>query len=401
MKSGFDAHAADDPRSEQPSDDANAISIQNLTKIYPDGTLAVDDISFEVAEGDFCVLIGPSGCGKSTTLHTIAGIKEATDGLIEIYGENIADIPSYNRNIGLVFQDFQLFPHMTVEENIQYGTERDSTAATRGQTVSDIVDLMQIDDLLDEYPATLSAGQQQRVALARSVALNPAVLLFDEPLGDLDYKLQRVMEREIMRLHQELDTTIIYVTHDQTQAMRLADQVVVMNDGKIEQSGTVEEVYRRPTTAFVAAFVGDSNIFEGKVVAVDRNQETVDIQTEYRTFTVDGANYDGRDLTSIKGDSVTFAVRPQDMALATDESLENRLTCEVVDVIERVKGGAKCFLRTVSQGGQEKELQLNTLQQVATEQSELSVGWTTENAILLTETSVIPEIDIEKDILGE
>src|SRR6056297_2748732 len=255
------------------------LEITDLTKVYPDGTVAVEEISFDIKRGDFCVLIGPSGCGKSTTLHSIVGRFPITEGSIHLDGVDITDATTYERDIGLVFQDFQLFPHLSVRENIAYGLDRlDTAAAERDERVSEMLDIMRLADLGDRSPEELSAGQKQRVALARSLVLEPKLLLLDEPLGDMDYKLQKRMERELLRVHREVDTTFVYVTHDQRQAMRMGDHLIVMNEGLIEQAAPSEEIYQQPRTAFVAAFVGDSNIFSGQL---DSRDGTPTVETPF------------------------------------------------------------------------------------------------------------------------
>lgn len=368
------------------------LKVSGLTKIYGDQTLAVDDIDFQVANGDFCVMIGPSGCGKSTTLHSLVGKVEPTDGTIWLADKDITDIPTYERDIGLVFQDFQLFPHLSVRENIQYGLERLGESEMT-KKVDDLIEIMKLEDLADRKPEELSAGQKQRVALARSLVLEPELLLLDEPLGDLDYKLQKRMERELLRLHRQLDTTFIYVTHDQTQAMRLADQIVVMNDGKVEQSGTVDEVYNHPETAFVAAFLGDSNIFFGEITDIDDGVAVV--KSEYGTFQASTTNLDSQP-ESVVGQEMPLFVRPQHVSLDSDAC--NTIDCRVEDVIYQPGSGTQIVLTTVSD---EKELQLKTPDAIDDVPERVTVGWSSEHTTLLERTSVVSTVNLEKDILGE
>jgi ABC-type Fe3+/spermidine/putrescine transport system ATPase subunit len=371
-----------------------ALEVTDLTKIYDDGTLAVDDISFEVQTGEFCVLIGPSGCGKSTTLHSIVGKVEPTDGQIVLDGTDITNIPTENRDIGLVFQDFQLFPHLNAEENVRYGLERMNLSEEEiNSRVDEMLELLQLEEIRTRSPGELSAGQQQRVALARSLVLEPSLLLLDEPLGDLDYKLQKSMEREFLRIHRELDTTFVYVTHDQTQAMRLGDRIVVMNDGRIEQTGSVEEVYNSPETAFVATFVGDTNVFYGELTAVEGEYATV--QTDYGSFTASTANLDSPPEELLDTELV-LAVRPQHLQL-TDEA-ENRLACLVDDIIDRPGRGTKLLL-TIEET--DREIQLLTYEEITGDPEHVTVGWTPDNTLLLERVSVAENVDLETDILGE
>lgn len=393
------------PQSSRPGDSTmggtrpDVLRVGGLTKIYDDGTLAVDDIDFSVAAGDFCVLIGPSGCGKSTTLHSIIGKVEPTEGEIVLGDADVTDVPTYRRDIGLVFQDFQLFPHLSVEDNVRYGLERTrADRATRDDRVEDVLELMQLTALRDSSPESLSAGQKQRVALARSLVLEPKLLLLDEPLGDLDYKMQKRMERELLRIHRELDTTFVYVTHDQSQAMRLADQIVVMHEGRIEQSGSVSAVYNRPATAFVAAFVGDSNIFTGRVTDVSPDAATVDVETPFGEFTVSARTVrsDAGDLLDRK---LPFVVRPQ--ALRIDSNADNTLACSVVDVIRQPSRGTRLVLEAHSEGGPEMEVQVKIPERVDVDGDTVTVGWDAGDGLLLEETSVVPDVDLRKDILGE
>ncbi|WP_076610594.1 ABC transporter ATP-binding protein [Natronorubrum thiooxidans] len=375
-----------------------ALDVRGLTKIYPDGTLAVEEIDFSINDGDFCVLIGPSGCGKSTTLHSLVGKIPVTEGEIRLGGEDITHAPTYERDIGLVFQDFQLFPHLTVEENIEYGLKRlQVDADERTDRVTNIVEMMRLEELLDRQPEELSAGQKQRVALARSMVLEPRLLLLDEPLGDMDYKLQKHMERELLRLHRELDTTFVYVTHDQTQAMRLADQIVVMNDGRVEQSDSVERVYNEPATAFVSAFVGDSNIFTGELTDVTDDGSCAHIETPLGTFLATTGNLRSEPM-SLVGEQVPFSVRPQYLEL--DSELDNSLSCQVDDVIHQPGSGTQIILEATTTDGDTHELQLKSFDRIEPSET-VTVGWSAAHATLLEQTSVVDGIDLETDILGE
>jgi ABC-type Fe3+/spermidine/putrescine transport system ATPase subunit len=386
--------ATDDERTD-------VLRVEGLTKIYPDGTLAVDDIDFAIEAGDFCVIIGPSGCGKSTTLHSLVGKIAPTEGKVILDGVDITDTPTYQRDIGLVFQDFQLFPHLNVEENITYGLERmKAPQDVVDERLSNVLAMMQLDELRERAPRELSAGQKQRVALARSLVLEPKLLLLDEPLGDMDYKLQKRMERELLRIHRELDTTFVYVTHDQTQAMRLADQIIVMNGGKVEHSGPVEEVYNRPKTAFVATFVGDSNLFFGELVDVSDDGETATVETDLGTFTVSTANLVS-DPQDVVGDRMPFAVRPQFLRLVEDDATDNAVDCTVQDVLYQSGTGTQVILSAVDADGDDVELQLKSEERLTVDAERVTVGWDAEHTILLEQPSVLADIDLEKDILGQ
>lgn len=374
------------------------LEVRNLRKVYPDGTVAVDGISFSAGQGEFCVLIGPSGCGKSTTLHSIVGKFPVTSGEIRLGGEDITDTETYHRDIGLVFQDFQLFPHLSVEENIRYGLNSvDLPEEEMRSRISEITEVMNLHEEVARSPDELSAGQKQRVALARSLVLEPQIILLDEPLGDMDYKLQKRMERELLRVHNELDTTFVYVTHDQNQAMRLADQIVVMNEGKIEQSGSVEEVYNEPKTAFVAVFVGDSNLFTGEITDVRRDGAVVEVSTPLDEFLVSTKNSESTP-ESLLGESVSFIVRPHSVRIGAEGP--NTVDCKVLDVIHKPGSGSQLLLESRA-GGQSVDIQVSSYDKLSLDRGEISISWDIEDTLLLERNSVLPDADLQEDILGE
>ena len=232
------------------------VALRNVVKRFDDVD-AVRDISLNIPDNEFVVLVGPSGCGKSTTLRMIAGLEEATAGDILIGGEVVNDVPPKDRDIAMVFQNYALYPHMTVFENMSFGLRLRRTPKVEIRTrVEQAAKILDIINLLDRRPRQLSGGQRQRVAMGRAIVRKPKVFLFDEPLSNLDAKLRVQMRTEIKRVHQKVKTTTIYVTHDQVEAMTLADRVVVMNGGRIEQIGRPHELYHRPKTRFVAGFIG-------------------------------------------------------------------------------------------------------------------------------------------------
>jgi multiple sugar transport system ATP-binding protein len=233
------------------------VSLRNLVKHFDSDTQAVRGIDLDIADKEFVVLVGPSGCGKSTTLRMIAGLEDITDGEIRVDGEVVNDVPPKDRDMAMVFQNYALYPHMTVFENMSFGLrlKRFPKDEIR-RRVNEAARILDLAELLDRKPRQLSGGQRQRVAMGRAIVRNPKVFLFDEPLSNLDAKLRVQMRTEIKRVHQKVKTTTIYVTHDQVEAMTLADRVVVMNGGTIEQVGTPHELYHRPRTRFVAGFIG-------------------------------------------------------------------------------------------------------------------------------------------------
>ncbi|HWX34028.1 MAG TPA: ABC transporter ATP-binding protein [Steroidobacteraceae bacterium] len=252
------------------------LSIQALTKCYA-GSVAVQDIDLDVAEGEFVSLLGPSGCGKTTTLRCVAGLEIPTSGRILFGDRDVTRLPPERRLIGMVFQNYALFPHMTIRENIGFGLEmrgvRDSDASKR---ISSVLDMVQLTGFDDRCPRQLSGGQQQRVALARALIVEPAVLLLDEPLANLDAKLRDEMRFFIRSLQQRIGITTLYVTHDQAESMTMSDRIVVMFTGRIHQAGAPQDIYDRPVTKDVAKFIGQANLIAGTVVHRCNGVATVD-----------------------------------------------------------------------------------------------------------------------------
>ena len=233
------------------------VSLNQVTKTYPGNVIAVHPMDLDIAHGEFLVLVGPSGCGKSTTLRMIAGLEQITDGTISIGERVVNDVEPRDRDIAMVFQSYALYPHMTVEQNLGFGLKmRKMPAAEIKQRVSEVAEVLGIGQLLERKPGALSGGQRQRVALGRAIVRDPAVFLFDEPLSNLDAKMRVQMRTEIARLHHKLGATMIYVTHDQTEAMTLGQRIVVMNDGVVQQVASPMELYNRPVNRFVAGFIG-------------------------------------------------------------------------------------------------------------------------------------------------
>ena len=233
------------------------VSVRKIVKMYDGGVQAVKGIDLEIADEEFVVLVGPSGCGKSTTLRMIAGLEEISDGEIWIGGNVVNDVPPRDRDIAMVFQNYALYPHMSVFENMAFGLKlRKFPKDEIKRRVDEAARILDIGELLERKPKALSGGQRQRVAMGRAIVRNPKVFLFDEPLSNLDAKLRVQMRTEIKKVHQTVRTTTVYVTHDQVEAMTLADRVVVMNQGRIEQVGPPQELYHNPATRFVAGFIG-------------------------------------------------------------------------------------------------------------------------------------------------
>ena len=305
------------------------VKLVEVTKVFADHTnpdkkvTAVNNVSLEVADGEFVSFLGPSGCGKTTTLRIVSGFEYPTKGEVWISGKMVNDIPPNKRDTSMVFQSYAIFPHLSVAQNVGFGLELKGRAKSEiKEEVEKIMELMNLEDLGRRRPDQLSGGQQQRVALARAIINKPSVLLFDEPLSNLDAKLREQMRLEIRRIQQSFGITSIYVTHDQAEAMTVSDRIVVMNDGNIMQIGTPFEIYSRPANSFVADFIGRVNFFTGRVVSAEsKNSSAVsgagDVEIEFpgggrKTFA-------GRSGSFNKGQEITLAVRPESLRLKADD----------------------------------------------------------------------------------
>jgi thiamine transport system ATP-binding protein len=287
-----------------------AVELTDVRKTYRE-TVALDGVSFAVEPGEFFTLVGPSGCGKTTTLRLIGGFEQPTSGTVRFGGRDVSGLPPEDRDVGVVFQNYALFPHMTVGENIAYGLNFSEPPGdvTDDERVSELLELVDLAGMEDRDPAALSGGQKQRIAMARALAPGPEILLLDEPMSALDAQLRERLRIQIREIQQELGITTIYVTHDQEEALAISDRVAVVNDGSIEQIGTPEQIYDEPETQFVAEFIGDNNVFTGQITAMD-GTVTVDLGEE----TVEVAQT-GRLDGSIVGDQVCFCVRPEDFVV--------------------------------------------------------------------------------------
>ena len=238
------------------------VRLENITKRY-DNHVIIPSLNLTVHDGEFLTLLGPSGCGKTTLLRIIAGLDKPTSGKVILDGQDITDFPPYKRDVNTVFQNYALFPHMTVEENIGFGLKMKGISKEESQDrIQKVLKLIQLEKLGNRYPAQMSGGQQQRVAIARALVNNPKMLLLDEPLGALDYQLRKALQIELKDLQEELGLTFIFVTHDQEEALTMSDRIVVMNDGVIQQDDDPNTIYHHPDTAFVAEFIGESNFFD-------------------------------------------------------------------------------------------------------------------------------------------
>jgi len=308
------------------------VSIRKVEKAY-ESYKAVHGIDLEIADKEFVVLVGPSGCGKSTTLRMVAGLEEITAGEIWIGGDLVNDVPPRDRDIAMVFQNYALYPHMTVFENMAFGLKlRKFPKDEIKKRVDDAARILDLTPLLERRPKALSGGQRQRVAMGRAIVRNPRVFLFDEPLSNLDAKLRVQMRTEIKKVHQTIPTTTVYVTHDQVEAMTLADRVVVMNQGRIEQVGPPQELYHNPATRFVAGFIGSPamNFFPAKVL----NEGGLFVQLKSGTRLPVPPQRANR-YTPYVGRDMTLGLRPEHLTETTDPEKPGVTRVEVgVDVVE-------------------------------------------------------------------
>jgi putative spermidine/putrescine transport system ATP-binding protein len=300
------------------------LRLTGVQKHFPGGVVAVEGFDLEAVRGEFVSFLGPSGCGKTTTLRMIAGFEKPTAGTIVVDGKDLTYTSPNQRNVGMVFQSYALFPNMTVAGNIGFGLKvRKQSKAAIDRRVGELLELIHLEGRGDRFPYQLSGGQQQRVALARALAIEPQVLLLDEPLSALDAKIRIVLRKEIRAIQRQLGITTVYVTHDQEEALSLSDRVVVMSEGHIEQIGTPSEIYNFPSTAFVASFVGTLNLVNARVIDAGAGRLSIEGQEVRTTKAVTDAGADGR---------VTLAVRPEGISLGEGGEGSNRLRGTVDDI---------------------------------------------------------------------
>ena len=309
-----------------------AVEMQDVVKqfITPEGGIlaAVNHVNMQIKDGEFFSLLGPSGCGKTTSLRMIAGFELPTDGRILIHGRDMSQVPAFQRPVNTVFQQYALFPHMTVEQNIGFGLEMKGVPrAERSKRVSQALEMVRLPGMEMRRPKQLSGGQQQRIALARALVNKPEVLLLDEPLGALDLKLRKEMQLELKTLQREVGITFIYVTHDQEEALTMSDRIAVMSKGVVLQVGKPEEIYERPASKYVADFIGETNFIDGVV----KNQTGPRVEVELAGTGTICVEESSRTFSS--GQQVSVAVRPEKLRLNTEITEGNNLKGRVEDVI--------------------------------------------------------------------
>jgi multiple sugar transport system ATP-binding protein len=322
------------------------VELKGITKIYDGAVKAVDNANIVVEDKEFVVFVGPSGCGKSTTLRMVAGLEDITEGELLIDGELMNDVPPKDRNIAMVFQNYALYPHMTVYENMAFGLRIKKVPQKEiDKRVHDAARILDIEKFLERKPKALSGGQRQRVAVGRAIVRHPKVFLFDEPLSNLDAKLRVQMRAEISGLHHRLDATMIYVTHDQVEAMTMADKIVVYKDGKIQQIGSPLYLYNYPGNKFVAGFIGSPPM---NFLTVTVAEEGDAIVLDEGSFKIKAAPEHTEHLKKYSGKEIYFGIRPEDLVFTENSGAENALPLTVT-VVEPLGADTTLWLSTKTQ----------------------------------------------------
>lgn len=344
--------------------------------------VVLNDINLEVKQGELLTLLGPSGCGKTTTLNLIAGFLEADKGDVYIKGKKVTKVPPYKRDLGMVFQTYSLFPHMTVYDNLSFGLRlRKIAKSDKDKRISQALELVKMSGLGNRYPRELSGGQRQRVAIARALVVEPELLLLDEPLSNLDAKLRHELRTEIKRLQKEIGVTTIFVTHDQEEALSMSDRVVVMNAGKIEQISSPTSIYNHPNSEFVFQFIGKSNSFEGKIVSVDHQKISVQMDNEITYVDVD--NIMGSDRVCRNGDEVKLYIRPEKVNITSNPN-----DLQTSQHFHKVKITQLNYLGTswevdVSLHGKSLHILTSAFDSSWQQGSEVYVGWSPSDIMLI------------------
>lgn len=350
----------------------NAIELKNITKIYGDDVTAVDDLTLTIEPGEFFTLLGPSGSGKSTLVQMIAGFLTPSEGTIRINGADVTKTPPQDRPTSMVFQEYALFPHMSVEDNVQYGlTVRGVPQDEQDDLINKYLDMLQISELRDRMPGELSGGQRQRVALARSLVIEPEILLLDEPLGALDEKLRRHMQFELSAIQDRLDVAFIYITHDQEEALTMSDRIGLLDEGRLVEVGPPSEMYQSPKHRFTAEFLGASNILDGTVETVDG--EWVTVETQLGAIT--GRN---QNENLSPGDSAAATIRSRDTHIDRT-GFENTVSGIISSSV--YKGELHEYLVDTNTG---TELKIATESPLDVARGdEVSLSWSRENCVVV------------------
>jgi putative spermidine/putrescine transport system ATP-binding protein len=372
MQAGASPASALDRR-ESDQVEPTGIEAVSVTHSY-DRHEALRDLSISVADGEFCTLLGPSGSGKTTLLRIFAGLLTPSDGQVKIKGQDVTNVSVQDRSIGLVFQHYALFPHLNVADNVGYPLKiRGQRRADRDRLVDEMLEFVNLAGLGERAPGDLSGGQQQRVAIARALVFQPQVLLLDEPLGALDRRLRQQLGTELRRIQKEYSTTAVYVTHDQEEALLLSDTIAVINDGRVQQIGSPEELYSRPANRFVATFLGDTNILTGTVSGIDRSSDHTRIAWAGAEVTCRGA------LESNVGDLAAFSIRPEDVEIGDPSAAglphSDGIVVTTATVRDLIFLGARFKVFLQLRDGSELTAELPATQSPPATGNEVSVGW--------------------------
>ncbi len=356
------------------TDQTPSVSLRGLTKVFG-GATVVDGLDLDIASGEFFSLLGPSGCGKTTTLRMIAGFSDPTSGTVLVGGEDVTGTPPHKRDVNTVFQSYALFEHLDVRRNVGFGLRRRGIdKATIDRRVSDMLELVELGDRAKDRPNQLSGGQRQRVALARALINEPKVLLLDEPLAALDLKLRHAMQAELKAIQREVGITFLFVTHDQDEALTMSDRVAIMNEGVIEQCGTPEDVYERPTSIFAAGFIGTSNLMHGSWT-----EGCVSVSP---ALEIPAPSHRG----SAEGDAVSIAVRPEKIWLSELTSAMHRVPGTIVSTIYH--GATTQYVVSIAPDLTLTVLEQNLPQMRADNRwnagDRVELGWLPEHTVVLT-----------------
>ena len=353
----------------------NDVEIKNLSKNYGQ-TAVLKNLNLNIRQGELITFLGPSGCGKTTTLNTIAGFIEPDDGVVYIKGKKMNGVPPYKRDLGMVFQTYSLFPHMTVYENLAFGLKLRKVNKSEIKTrVNNSLTLVKLIGLEDRYPRELSGGQRQRVAIARALVVSPELLLLDEPLSNLDAKLKHELRAEIKRLHKEVGVTTIFVTHDQEEALSLSDRIVIMNDGEIEQIGTPVEIYNNPKTEFVFRFIGKSNHLLANISKLEGNKLIITMKDEMQVA-LDSKNIIGEENLFKLNDQVNVYIRPEQIQinLPSDKVLNN-VVIKKARIVQMNYLGSQWEVDIVTNQNELLQIVSNDLDENLKIGSEVNVQW--------------------------
>ncbi|MCL2932053.1 MAG: ABC transporter ATP-binding protein [Trichodesmium sp. MAG_R03] len=362
----------------------NDVELRKVFKVF-EGHTAVRGVDFNISQGEFFSILGPSGCGKTTTLRLIAGFETPSAGEIIIRGQSMSQTPAYRRPVNTVFQSYALFNHLSVKDNIAFGLRIKGLGKTETEEkVAQALQLVKMEKFADRYPNQISGGQQQRVALARALVNRPAVLLLDEPLGALDLKLRKEMQMELSNIHRDLGLTFIMVTHDQEEAMSMSDRIAVMHEGRIEQIGSPQEIYERPESPFVADFIGDTNLFQGRIEY--NSDSTVVVKTNSGLeISIEQSKVSGKNGEIYGGASVILSVRPEkvNLSLYSPDVSENCFEGRLTNVM--YMGTHIHYQLNLLSGDQIMVRQPNTEGTLPNQDTPIYVYWSKQNCLALSE----------------